>query len=325
MILLVTGGAGFIGSHFIRYILKHDQNVTVVNLDKLTYAGNLKNLRSIEACERYTFVKGDITDTPFIDRLMEAYGITHVINFAAESHVDRSIVQSLHFTNTNVQGTTILLEAAKNWQIEQFIQVSTDEVYGSIEGEGSFKETDLLNPSSPYAASKASADLLVGAYGHTYGLDVRITRSTNNYGPFQYPEKLIPLMITRAMERKILPIYGDGLNKRDWIHVKDHCRALYAVLMKGKSGEIYNIGAQNERSNLEIVQTILKHTGRSDTLIQYVEDRLGHDKRYALDTSKIRSELDWAPIHTFDQGLHETIAWYQIQEDWWKSLEKQTY
>ena len=322
MKILVTGGAGFIGSNFVRYLLENYPDYSIVNLDKLTYAGNLDNLAGLDANRQHRFVRGDIADPVLIDHL--AQEVDAVIHFAAETHVDRSIVNADAFIQTNVYGTYVLLEASRKYQHQRFIHISTDEVYGS-RLEGFFKETDPLSPSSPYSASKASSDLLVASYYKTYGLPAVITRCSNNYGPFQFPEKLIPLMITHALEEKPLPIYGDGLNVRDWLHVADHCRAIDRIFHDGKPGEIYNIGGQGDKNNLEVVHLILEILNKPKSLIQYVKDRPGHDRRYAIDPEKIQKELDWAPTHSFEKSLEETVNWYQKQREWWKRIKSGEY
>jgi len=313
---LVTGGAGFIGSNFIHYLLDRYDDVRVINLDKLTYAGNLDNLRDIEKDPRYRFVKGDICDEDVVDPLMKEADV--VVNFAAESHVDRSIGQPDDFIRTDVFGTFVLLEAARKHGVEKFVQISTDEVYGSTLGE-SFKETDPLMPSSPYSASKAGADRLAYSYFVTYKLPVLITRCSNNYGPYQYPEKLIPLFVTNAIENKNLPIYGDGKNVRDWIFVEDHCNAIDVVLQKGKDGEVYNIGAGNEKTNLEITEFILDFLNKPRDLMTFVPDRLGHDRRYSLNCEKLKS-LGWQPAHSFEEGMEDTIRWYVDNRWWWEKI-----
>lgn len=311
--VLITGGAGFIGSNFTRFLLdRTGMHVTV--LDKLTYAGNLENLAGLDATGRFEFVRGSICDRELVEKLFQR-GLDAVLNFAAESHVDRSILRPASFIETNIIGTEVLLEAARRWKMPLFVQISTDEVYGSCP-EGSFTEASPLAPSSPYSASKASADLLVQAYAKTYGLNVIITRSSNNYGPYQFPEKLIPLLISNALRGLPLPIYGDGLYVRDWIYVLDHCRALLAILERGRPGEIYNIGARSERTNLEIARIILSKLGLDESLIEFVEDRPGHDRRYSLDPSKIESELGWRPEVSLEQGLELTIRWYQENKSW---------
>lgn len=322
MNILVTGGAGFIGSNFVHYILENEPAANIVNLDLLTYAGNLENLTEIKDNPHYTFVQGNITNAELVSYIMKEHDITHIINFAAESHVDRSILDPGVFVETNVQGTLNLLNQARAYGIEKYVQVSTDEVYGSLGAEGYFTEETPLAPNSPYSASKASADMLVKAYIETYGLNANITRCSNNYGPYHFPEKLIPLMITNAMDGKSLPIYGDGENIRDWLHVKDHCQAIHLVMKEGKSGEVYNVGGHNERTNNEIVDLIVKQLNVSPDLITYVEDRLGHDRRYAIDPDKLMTELGWKPEYTFDTGIVETIQWYQDNENWWRSLKE---
>lgn len=318
--VLVTGGAGFIGSNFINYILSGRKDVFIVNLDKLTYAGNLKNLTGVETHPNYIFIKGDIVNDELVKYIFEKYEITQVINFAAESHVDRSILGSEIFFKTNVLGTNVLLENAKQFGIEKFIQISTDEVYGSLGPEGQFEETTPLQPNSPYAASKASADMMALAFHHTYGVPVVITRCSNNYGQLQFPEKLIPLMIINALNNKKLPVYGDGLNIRDWIYVIDHNKAIELVLDKGKIGDVYNIGANTEKTNIEIVKLILNKLGKPEELIEFVKDRPGHDKRYAINSSKIKKELDWEAKYSFEDAIRNTIKWYIENEKWWKEI-----
>lgn len=322
MNLLVTGGAGFIGSNFVHYILENHPKDKVVNLDLLTYAGNIHNLDDVMDNPNHIFVEGNITNSELVRHLVETHDITHFVNFAAESHVDRSILNPEIFVETNIQGTLSLLNVAKEMGIEKYLQVSTDEVYGSLGPEGYFTEDTPLAPNSPYSASKTGADLLVRSYYETYGMNVNITRCSNNYGPYHFPEKLIPLMITNAMDGKKLPIYGDGKNIRDWLHVKDHCQAINLVLRKGKKGEVYNVGGHNERTNNQIVNIIVDKLGVSKDLITYVEDRLGHDKRYAIDPTKLETELGWKPEYTFDTGIEETIEWYQNNEDWWRPLKE---
>lgn len=321
--ILVTGGAGFIGSNFIHYILGQHHDWQVINLDKLTYAGNLDNLKDVENNSRYGFVKGDITDRELIDNLLQDK-VDAIVNFAAESHVDRSILDASPFIETNVKGTQALLEGARKYKVERFIQVSTDEVYGSKET-GKFTEESPLSPNSPYAASKAAADLLCQAYWKTYRLPVIITRCSNNLGPFQFPEKLVPLAITNALENKPIPIYGDGLNIRDWIYVVDHCRALDLVIQKGKPGETYNIGANNEKTNAELINKLLDIIGKSQKLVTFVADRPGHDRRYALDATKINQELGWKPLFSFEQALTATIDWYVNNESWWHKVKSGDY
>ncbi|GAB1401131.1 dTDP-glucose 4,6-dehydratase [Elusimicrobiota bacterium] len=315
--ILVTGGAGFIGSNFIRYMLgKYDYKI--VNLDLLTYAGNISNLNDLKNNKNYTFIKGDICDEQLADKIISD-GIDVIINFAAESHVDRSITDPGIFIKTNVLGTQNLLEQAKKYKIKM-IQISTDEVYGSLGSTGYFTENTPIDASSPYSASKASADLLVMAYHRTFGIDVNITRCSNNYGPYQFPEKLIPLFITNAMENKQVPLYGDGLNVRDWLFVEDHCSAIDTVLHKAKPGKIYNIGGNNEKTNRYITDTVLKHLGKDESLIKYVKDRLGHDRRYAIDATKIKTELGWQPKYVFEEAIVKTIQWYIDNKQWWQSL-----
>jgi dTDP-glucose 4,6-dehydratase len=312
--ILVTGGAGFIGCNFVRHLIR-DTNAKVINLDKLTYAGNLNNIKDLRGEKRHRFVKGDIRDRKLVNSLVRK--VESVVNFAAESHVDRSIQNPTIFVETNVLGVQVLLDACRRFGVT-FEQISTDEVYGS-RLEGSFTETDSLAPSSPYSASKAAADLLVNAYHVTYGLNVTVTRSTNNYGPFQHPEKLIPRLITNALRGKPLPIYGSGENVRDWIFVEDNCRAIQLVLEKGESGQVYNIGAANEKKNLEIARETLRRLSLPDAMIEFVGDRPGHDFRYSLDCGKIH-RLGWKPQVNFDEGLQRTIDWYRTNKRWWRSL-----
>ncbi len=320
MKVLVTGGAGFIGSNFGRYMVKKYPEYNIVNLDSLTYAGNLENLKDIEELSNYKFVKGDIADRQFINQLFKEEKFDYVLNFAAESHVDRSITNPDIFIQTNIQGTQVLLDAAKNAEVKKYLQVSTDEVYGTLGETGYFTEETPLASNSPYSSSKAGADLLVRAYHETFGLPVNITRCSNNYGPFHFPEKLIPLMIINALNDKQLPVYGDGLNVRDWLHVEDHCQAIDLVLHKGKNGDVYNVGGNNERTNIEIVKTILKALDKPESLIKYVTDRPGHDRRYAIDATKLREELGWSPKYNFDTGIGQTIKWYLENQDWWKNI-----
>jgi dTDP-glucose 4,6-dehydratase len=318
--ILVTGGAGFIGSNFINYILSNRDDIFIVNLDKLTYAGNLQNLKSVEDHKNYTFIKGDIVNDELVSYIFQKYEISHVINFAAESHVDRSILGSEIFFRTNVLGTNVLLENAKRFGVEKFVQISTDEVYGSLGPEGQFEETTPLQPNSPYAASKSAADMMALAFYHTYQVPVVITRCSNNYGPYQFPEKLIPLMIINSLNNKKLPVYGDGLNVRDWIYVIDHNKAVEVVLDKGKIGEVYNVGANTEKPNIEIVKLLLNQVGKSEELIEYVKDRLGHDRRYAINSAKIKKELGWGVEHTFEEAMKDTVHWYLKNEKWWKEI-----
>lgn len=320
MKILVTGGAGFIGSNFVRFMVNKYPNYQVVNLDALTYAGNLENLKDIEDQPNYKFVKGDIADRDFINDLFENEKFDYVLNFAAESHVDRSITNPDIFIKTNIQGTQILLDAAKSINVKKYLQVSTDEVYGTLGETGYFTEETPLAPNSPYSASKAGADMLVRAYHETFDLPVNITRCSNNYGPFHFPEKLIPLMIINALHDKELPIYGDGKNVRDWLHVEDHCQAIDLVLHNGRNGEVYNVGGNNERTNVEIVNTILKHLGKPESLIKFVKDRPGHDRRYAIDATKLREELGWNPRYTFETGIEQTIEWYLNNREWWDNI-----
>jgi dTDP-glucose 4,6-dehydratase len=313
--ILVTGGCGFIGSNFVRFQLSTCPDVEVWNLDLLTYAGNPENLADLATNPRYRFIRGDITDRALVEQTVRE-GVDAIVNFAAESHVDRSIQDSGPFIRTNVVGTQVLLDVAKAVGVARFVQVSTDEVYGSLGPSGAFSETTPLAPNSPYSASKAAADMLVRAYVHTFGLPALITRCSNNYGPYQFPEKLLPLFITNAMNDQPLPVYGDGQQVRDWIHVLDHCRGIDAVLRRGRIGEVYNIGGHCERANLDLTRTLLRLLGKPETLIRYVADRPGHDRRYAIDCSKIADELGWQPCIAFEQGLRETIDWYRAHADW---------
>lgn len=336
---LVTGGAGFIGSNFIHYMLKNYDDIKIINLDKLTYAGNLENLKSVENKPNYTFVQADICDKEFINNLFKHYDIDYVVNFAAESHVDRSIVEPEIFAKTNILGTVTLLNAARNaWTLgdgfkegKKFLQVSTDEVYGSLGKEGYFTEKTPLDPHSPYSSSKAAADLIVKAYYDTYKMPVNITRCSNNYGPYQFPEKLIPLMINNCLNKKPLPVYGDGMNIRDWLYVEDHCKAIDMVLHKGKIGEIYNIGGHNERTNIHIVKTIISYihdnvdSSVDESLIKYVADRKGHDRRYGIDPTKIKEELGWYPETKFEDGIIKTIKWYLENKEWMKNVTSGEY
>jgi len=324
MKLLVTGGAGFIGSNFIHYIVRRYPHYHILNVDALTYAGNLENLRTIEGHPNYRFVKADIADRAAMEPLFRE-GLDAVLNFAAESHVDRSIMQPDLFVRTNVLGTQTLLDLAKQYKVGKFVQISTDEVYGTLGDTGLFTEETPLAPNSPYSASKAGADLLVRAYHETYGLNVNITRCSNNYGPYQFPEKLIPLMIRNAIEDKPLPVYGDGLHVRDWLYVEDHCSAVDLVLHKGVSGEVYNIGGNNERTNIEVVKTILAELGKPESLIRFVKDRPGHDRRYGIDATKIRRELGWQPKYSYETGIQETIRWYLVNQDWMNQVVSGAY
>ena len=353
--VLVTGGAGFIGSNFVKYMLNQHPDYKIVNVDVLTYAGNLENLTDIEDNPNYVFERGDIVDRPFIQDLFDTYDFDTVVNFAAESHVDRSIEDPEIFIKTNVMGTLVLLDEAKNhWQTGKddsgypiyragvrYHQVSTDEVYGALGKTGMFTETTPIAPNSPYSASKASADLVVRSYGQTFKLPTTISRCSNNYGPYHFPEKLIPLMISNVVALKSLPVYGDGMQIRDWLHVKDHCSGIDAILEKGVAGEVYNIGGNNEKANIEIVNLIIENVGEmlrsgkypidndgskiSKDLITYVEDRLGHDRRYAIDNTKITTELGWEPSYTFEQGIVETIEWYLNNQDWLEQVKSGDY
>ena len=311
--MLITGGAGFIGSNFIHYILSKYNDYQVINLDKLTYAANLDNLKDIEDNKNYRFIHGDIADQEFIFKLFENEKFDIVINFAAESHVDNSILNPQIFTITNILGTQVLLDACRKYNIKRFHQVSTDEVYGELPLDDNsilFTEKTPLNPSSPYSASKASADMLVKSYDRTDSLPITISRCSNNYGPYQHLEKLIPLMIYKAINNDNLPVYGNGLNVRDWLHVYDHCTAIDLIIHEGKIGEIYNIGGNNEKSNIDVVKIILKELGKSEKLIKYVNDRPGHDLRYAIDSTKIKTTLNWKPVYSFEKGILDTIKWY---------------
>jgi dTDP-glucose 4,6-dehydratase len=316
--ILVTGGAGFIGSNFVHYMVRKYPDYKIIVLDALTYAGNLENLQDLEDRDNYEFHHGNICDTKIVEQLMQKAAV--VINFAAETHVDRSILEAGSFIQTDVVGTFTLLEAARKFKIERYIQISTDEVYGSIES-GSFTEESILQPNSPYAASKASGDLLVRAYFKTYGIPTIITRSSNNFGPYQYPEKLIPLFITNAMENQPLPLYGDGKNVRDWLYVLDNCEAIDLVMHRGKDGEIYNIGGGHEMQNIQITRLILKHLEKPESLIKPVADRLGHDRRYSIDIKKMR-ELGWVPKRRFEEVMTETINWYMENEAWWRRIKE---
>ena len=318
MKLLITGGAGFIGSNFIRYVLKKYPAYEVINFDKLTYAGNLENLKDLEDDPRYTFIQGDIADENAVDAVV-AQGVDVIINYAAETHVDRSITGPKDFIMTDVLGTYTLLEAVRKHGVKKYIQIGTDEVYGSTP-EGSFVETDPFLPNSPYSAAKAGADHLCRAYNVTYGLPVIVTHSCNVYGPYQYPEKVIPLFTTNLMNGKKVPLYGDGSNIREWIYTEDHCSAVDAVLHKGKDGEVYNIGSGEEISNKELTMLILKEMGKDGDMIEYVEDRLGHDWRYSINSNKLQSELDWKPEHKFEKALGETLKWYKENKEWWEKL-----
>lgn len=321
--ILITGGAGFIGSNFVKYINDKYPDYEIVNFDLLTYCGNLENLKGIEFNDNYSFVKGNIADNDLVADTIK--GCDYVVNFAAESHVDRSIKDPEIFIKSNVLGTQVLLNAALNEGIEKYVQISTDEVYGSLGQTGYFTEETPLQPNSPYSASKASGDLITRAYYQTFEMPVNITRCSNNYGPYQFPEKLIPLMISNALENKDLPVYGDGKNIRDWLHVYDHCTAIDLVLHDGKPGEVYNIGGNNEKKNIEIVKLILKYLDKDDSLIKFVDDRLGHDRRYAIDSTKIQEELGWKPKYTFETGIKETIEWYLENQDWIEQVKSGEY
>ncbi|PEZ09423.1 dTDP-glucose 4,6-dehydratase [Bacillus sp. AFS018417] len=322
MNILVTGGAGFIGSNFVHYILKVYENYHVINYDALTYSGNLENLRSVEQDPRYVFLKGMIQNRELLEYVVQKYKVDAIVNFAAESHVDRSIENPIPFYDTNIIGTVTLLELVKKYPHIKMVQVSTDEVYGSLGEVGKFTEQTPLDPSSPYSSSKASADMIALSYYKTYQLPIIVTRCSNNYGPYQYPEKLIPLMITNALEGKKLPLYGDGLNIRDWLHVNDHCSAIDAVLHKGKIGEVYNIGGDNEKTNVEVVEQILALLKKGKDDIHHVTDRLGHDRRYVIDAKKVKQELGWQPMYTFKQGIEETVHWYKQNVQWWRPLKE---
>jgi dTDP-glucose 4,6-dehydratase len=313
--LLVTGGAGFIGSNFVHAMLRSSAGYSVTVLDRLTYAGNLENLAGLENNPRFLFQRGDICDSELVGRILRQ-GIDAVLNFAAESHVDRSILDPWEFARTNVLGTLRVLEACRRHKVARYLQVSTDEVYGSLGPAGFFTEDSPLQPNSPYAASKAAADLLVRSYHHTYGLPALITRCSNNYGPYQFPEKLIPLLVTNALEDRALPIYGDGLNVRDWIHVQDHCEALERILHRGREGEVYNIGARREATNLEIVRNVIRLLGKDERLITFVKDRPGHDRRYAIDPTKLEDELGWKARIPFEEGMRQTVEWYCRNSAW---------
>lgn len=322
--ILVTGGAGFIGSNFVRMLLNGSDH-EVVNLDALTYAGNLENLTDVARNPRYSFVKADIADTQQMDEVFAAQRPDVVVHFAAESHVDRSVLDATAFVRTNVQGTQVLLDKSRAYKTKRFVHVSTDEVYGSLGAWGFFTEETPIQPNSPYSASKAGSDLLVRAAVHTHGMDCVITRCSNNYGPYQFPEKLIPLMIANALEGKNLPVYGDGKNVRDWIYVTDHCEGIRAAMERGKTGEVYNFGGNAERENLYVIKEILRLLGKGENLIHYVKDRPGHDRRYAMDSSKARATLGWEPRHTFEEGLRKTLDWYVQNRQWWERVRSGAY
>ncbi|MDA0986934.1 MAG: dTDP-glucose 4,6-dehydratase [Bacteroidetes bacterium] len=318
--ILITGGAGFIGSNFTHFMLEKYSDINIFNLDKLTYAANLENLKSIENNSRYNFIHGDICNSELVDKTLKENNIDTIVHFAAESHVDRSILGPEIFIHTNVLGTSVLLEAIRKLKISKLIHVSTDEVYGSLSQNGKFVETTPLNPTSPYSSSKASSDLIALSYFKTFDLPIIVTRCSNNYGPFQFPEKLIPLMIANALNDKKLPVYGEGKNIRDWLFVKDHCSAIDIVIQKGKNGEVYNIGGNNEWQNIDIIKLLLKILNKPESLIEFVKDRQAHDFRYAIDASKIKNELGWEPTYKFENGLEETIKWYLENEVWWKRI-----
>ncbi|PEK58483.1 dTDP-glucose 4,6-dehydratase [Bacillus wiedmannii] len=322
MNILVTGGAGFIGSNFVHYMLQNYETYKIINYDALTYSGNLNNVKSLQGYPNYSFVKGEIQNGELLEHVIKERDVHVIVNFAAESHVDRSIENPIPFYDTNVIGTVTLLELVKKYPHIKLVQVSTDEVYGSLGKTGRFTEETPLAPNSPYSSSKASADMIALSYYKTYQLPVIVTRCSNNYGPYQYPEKLIPLMVTNALEGKKLPLYGDGLNVRDWLHVTDHCSAIDVVLHKGRIGEVYNIGGNNEKTNVDVVEQIISLLGKTKEDIAYVTDRLGHDRRYAIDAQKMKNELGWEPQYTFEQGLKETVEWYEHHIEWWKPLKE---
>jgi dTDP-glucose 4,6-dehydratase len=325
MNVLVTGGCGFIGSNLVKYLRRVRPEWKLVNLDKLTYAGNLETLADLEGDPKHVFVRGDIGNRELVDLLLRDHQVDAVMHLAAESHVDRSILGPEIFVQTNVHGTQVLLEASRKAGVRRFLMVSTDEVYGSLGPTGAFTETSPIQPSSVYSASKASADLVALSYQHTFGLDVVVTRCSNNYGPYQFPEKLIPLMVVNALHDRPLPVYGDGANVRDWLHVEDHCSALLAALEQGNAGQVYNIGGGAERKNIEIVRGILAMLGKPDSLIKYVQDRPGHDRRYAIDPTRIRTELGWKTVHTFEEGLGATVKWYVENRTWWERVTSGAY
>ncbi|MEK4706150.1 dTDP-glucose 4,6-dehydratase [Bacillus sp. FSL R10-2780] len=322
MNILVTGGAGFIGSNFIHYMLKNYETYRIINYDALTYSGNLNNVKSIQDNPNYSFIKGKIQNGELLEHIINERDVQIIVNFAAESHVDRSIENPIPFYDTNVIGTVTLLELVKKYPRIKLVQVSTDEVYGSLGKTGKFTEETKLAPNSPYSSSKASADMIALSYYKTYQLPVIVTRCSNNYGPYQYPEKLIPLMVTNALEGKKLPLYGDGLNVRDWLHVTDHCSAIDVVLHQGHLGEVYNIGGNNEKTNVDVVEQIINLLGKTKKDIEFVTDRLGHDRRYAIDAQKMKNEFDWEPKYTFEQGLKETVEWYENNTEWWRRLKE---
>jgi dTDP-glucose 4,6-dehydratase len=327
--ILVTGAAGFIGSNFVRMLLARGEDVKIIALDKLSYAGNLANLKEVLNDKRLIFIKGDICDASLINALWDEHGIREVVNFAAETHVDRSIMSSAPFVQTNIVGTQVLLDAAKSKGVEKFLQISTDEVYGTLpedKPEVKFTEETPLEPNSPYSASKTAADCLVRSYFHTFKMPVLTTRCSNNYGPYQFPEKIIPLFITNLIEGKQVPLYGDGMNVRDWIHVEDHCEGIWATLNRGKPGEVYNFGGDSERTNRQLTEIILQLMQKNwDESVHYVKDRPGHDRRYAIDASKAKKKLGWSPRHNFEQGIIDTIDWYRTHQEWWRSIKSGEY
>ena len=325
MKILVTGGAGFIGSSFVRYVLRTQPGVEIINYDLLTYAGNLRNLDAVASDSRYSFIRGDIADNDSVRAVFENHRIDAVVNFAAETHVDRSIEDSTPFVRSNIVGTQCLLDNARRFKVSRFVQISTDEVYGSLGPEGAFREDTPIDPSSPYSASKAGADMLVLSYFRTHKFPVVITRCTNNYGPYQFPEKLIPVLIANAMNDRSLPIYGDGLNVREWIFADEHSRAVWMALSRGREGEVYNIGSGQEKTNLDVVRAVLKLLGKPESLITYVKDRPGHDRRYAMDCSKIRREWGWQSEMEFSDGLAQTIEWYRSHQDWMHEIKDASY
>jgi dTDP-glucose 4,6-dehydratase len=325
MKILVTGGAGFIGSSFVRYVLRTQPGVEIINYDLLTYAGNLRNLEEVASDSRYRFVRGDIADNDSVRAVFEDHRLDAVVNFAAETHVDRSIEDSTPFVRSNIVGTQCLLDNARRFRVSRFVQISTDEVYGSLGPEGAFREDTPIDPSSPYSASKAGADMLVLSYFRTHKFPIVITRCTNNYGPYQFPEKLIPVLIANAMSDRSLPIYGDGLNVREWIFADEHSRAVWLALSRGRDGEVYNIGSGQEKTNLEVVRGVLKFLGKPESLITYVKDRPGHDRRYAMDCSKIRREWGWKSEVEFSDGLAQTIEWYRSHQDWMHEIKDASY
>jgi dTDP-glucose 4,6-dehydratase len=325
MKILVTGGAGFIGSSFVRYVLRTQTGVEIINYDLLTYAGNLRNLDEVASNPRYRFVRGDIADNDSVRAVFDAHRPDAVVNFAAETHVDRSIEDSTPFVRSNIVGTQCLLDNARRFKVSRFVQISTDEVYGSLGPDGAFREDTPIDPSSPYSASKAGADMLVLSYFRTHQFPVVITRCTNNYGPYQFPEKLIPVLISNAMNDRSLPIYGDGLNVREWIFADEHSRAVWLALTRGREGEVYNIGSGQEKTNLEVVRAVLKLLGKPESLITYVKDRPGHDRRYAMDCSKIRREWGWQSEMEFSEGLSQTIEWYKSHQDWMHEIKDASY